>query len=108
VLDQVVQQRRLAHARLPAHHQRPALTSTHSVEEPVQQVAFAAPAPQLRGGLPLAERSASVRDRHYAASTTPRHAPPLGARCSAISIEASMDNQSSLNPTNQAVKQTLW
>jgi len=45
LLDQVVQQRHLAHARLAPHHQGPALTDANSFEEPVQLVAFAAPAP---------------------------------------------------------------
>ena len=48
LLDQVLQQRRLAHARLATHHQRPALARANSVDEPVEHVAFAAPAPQLR------------------------------------------------------------
>jgi hypothetical protein len=44
LLDQVVQQRRLAHARLAAHHQRPALTRANSFDQPVEHVPFAAPA----------------------------------------------------------------
>jgi hypothetical protein len=54
VLDQVVEQCRLAHARLPAHHQGPALTGANRVVVPVLDAAFAAPAPQLPGGSPLA------------------------------------------------------
>jgi hypothetical protein len=45
MLGQVVQQRRLAHARLAPHHQRLAFTCVHTVEEPVEYVAFAAPPP---------------------------------------------------------------
>jgi hypothetical protein len=44
LLDQVVQQRRLAHARLAAYHQCPALTPANSFDEPVEHVALAAPA----------------------------------------------------------------
>ena len=44
LLDHVLQQRRLAHARFAAHHQRPALTRANSFDEPVEHVAFAAPA----------------------------------------------------------------
>jgi hypothetical protein len=147
VLGQVVQQRCPAHARFAAHHQGAAFASTHRVEEPVQLLTFAAPAPQLRGASPLVGGLRSARRRHYAAATAPRHAPPLGASRSAISIEASLDGleactrkqsfatptsnqgklnpaptverpqpghdiliegqRNSLNPTNQAVKQTL-
>jgi hypothetical protein len=39
----MVQERRLAHARLAAHHQRPALTRAHSFDEAVEHVALAAP-----------------------------------------------------------------
>ena len=42
----VVQQRRLAHARLADHHQRPALTRPDGIDQPVQHAAFAAPARQ--------------------------------------------------------------
>jgi hypothetical protein len=45
MLDHIVQQRRLTHARFTAHHQGPALTHARSFDEPVQQVTFAAPAP---------------------------------------------------------------
>jgi hypothetical protein len=69
--DQVVQQGRLAHTRLPADHQRPALTPTHRVQEPLQQAAFGPPTPQLRGATRLAGGSPSSWKRHYAAPTTP-------------------------------------
>jgi hypothetical protein len=49
-----LQQRRLADTWLPAHDQRPALTGAHRVQEPVQHVAFAAPAPELPSGPPQA------------------------------------------------------
>jgi hypothetical protein len=45
LLDQVVQQRRLAHARFAADHQGPALTGAGSLDEPVEHLAFAAPPP---------------------------------------------------------------
>jgi hypothetical protein len=41
---QVVQQSRLAHAGLTAHHQCPALTGPHASHEPVKYPAFAEPA----------------------------------------------------------------
>jgi hypothetical protein len=59
LLGQVVQQGRLAHTRLPADHQGPALTGPNRVEEPLQQIAFAASAPQLPGGSTQARRWAS-------------------------------------------------
>jgi hypothetical protein len=43
---QIVQQRRLAHARLTGHDQRPALTGANSIDQPVQHVALAASARQ--------------------------------------------------------------
>jgi hypothetical protein len=43
--DQVVQQGRLAHARFAAHHQRPALARANRFDEPIEYVAFPAPAP---------------------------------------------------------------
>ena len=92
VLGEVVQQRRLAHARLAAHHQGAALASTYRVQEPVQHVAFPAPAQQLRGALPLTGRSVSVRDRHYARLQHAAVWPAARRSCSAISIEASMGN----------------
>ena len=64
VLDQVLQQCRLAHARLPAHYQRPALTGANRVQEPVQQVAFAAPTPQLGWMTPSARHR--LRRPHHA------------------------------------------
>ena len=66
LLAQVVQQGRLAHARLAAYHEGVALASTYRVQEPVQHVAFPAPAQQLRGTLSLTGWSVSVWDRHYA------------------------------------------
>ncbi len=48
VFDQVVQQHRLAHARLAAHHQRQALTRANSFGQPVEDVALAAAVRQLR------------------------------------------------------------
>ena len=44
VVDRVVQERRLAHPRLAAQHQCPALARAHGVDEAVEHVAFAAPA----------------------------------------------------------------
>ena len=44
LLDQVLQQRRLAHARLATHDQYPAVPRAHSLNQPVERVAFAAPA----------------------------------------------------------------
>jgi hypothetical protein len=41
---QIVLQRRLAHARLTGHDQRPALTGANSIDQPVQHVALAASA----------------------------------------------------------------
>ena|SRR5205809_6883800 len=45
-VGQVVQQRRLAHTWLTAHHQDPALTHANSLDEPIEYVAFAALARQ--------------------------------------------------------------
>jgi hypothetical protein len=44
LVDQVVQQGRLAHARLAAQYQCPALTRANILGEPVEHTAFAAPA----------------------------------------------------------------
>jgi hypothetical protein len=49
---QVVQQHGLAHARLTAHHQGPALTGPHADNEPVKHATFAEPARQLCCGPP--------------------------------------------------------
>ena len=38
VLGHVLQQRRLAHARLTTHYKRPALTCTHSIDKPIEHV----------------------------------------------------------------------
>jgi hypothetical protein len=46
LLGDVLQQRRLAHARLATHHQCPALTRANSFDELVEHIAFAAPARQ--------------------------------------------------------------
>ena len=89
VLDQVVQQRRLANARFAVHHQDPALTRASSFDEPVEHLAFAPPPPELPGGSLEAGGPASARHRHYAAPTPP-HDPRLGARCSPISTDAPM------------------
>ncbi len=47
----IVEQRRLAYPRLPAHHQRPALTGANGTEELVKHAAFTAPI-----GQPLRDR----------------------------------------------------
>jgi hypothetical protein len=52
VLGQVVQQRRLAHARLPVHDERPALTGASSFDEAVEPFALAVSSLQLPGGSP--------------------------------------------------------
>ena len=44
LLDQVLQQRGLAHARLAAHDQGPALTRANSVDQPVEHIELVAPA----------------------------------------------------------------
>ena len=46
--DQVVQERRLAHARFAADHQRPTLPGANRFDEAIEYVALAAPAPQPR------------------------------------------------------------
>ena len=46
---QVIQQRRLAHARLAAHHQHPALAGPDSRYQAGQRAHLAAPAPQRYG-----------------------------------------------------------
>jgi hypothetical protein len=48
VIDQVIQQRRLTHARLATHHKCPALTGAHGVDQPVEQPALGVPTPELR------------------------------------------------------------
>jgi hypothetical protein len=42
-LARVVKQHSLAYTRLTVHHQRPALTRPHSIDELLQQAAFGAP-----------------------------------------------------------------
>ena len=44
--DRGLQQRRLADPRLAAHHQHPALPTTHRLKQPIQRLALAAPAVQ--------------------------------------------------------------
>jgi hypothetical protein len=44
VRDEVLQQRRLAHPRLAKYHERPALPCADGLEQPVEHLAFAAPA----------------------------------------------------------------
>jgi hypothetical protein len=46
---QVVQQHGLAHSRLAAEHQYPALTGPDSVDEPVERPHFGGPAPEQSG-----------------------------------------------------------
>ena len=48
-VDQVLQQRGLAHARFAPQHQGPALTRANGVDEPVEQLQFVAPGLQLSG-----------------------------------------------------------
>ena len=48
MIDQVIQQRRLTHARLAMHHKCPALTGAHGVDQPVEQPALAVPTHELR------------------------------------------------------------
>ena len=49
---QVVEQHRLAHPGLAAHHQRPALAGAHIGDEPVKYAALAEPARQPGRGPP--------------------------------------------------------
>ncbi len=51
-VQQVLQQRGLAHARLAAHHQDPALSRPHRRHEIVQHAQLGAPAPELCGACP--------------------------------------------------------
>jgi len=86
VLDQVVQQGRLAHAWLAPDHQRLTRAPTHRVEEAVKHLRFGASTPQLRGISSPAGGSPSARHRHYGASTTPIQAPgpvlsPIALTC---------------------------
>src|SRR6266496_3818179 len=46
LLDEVLQKRRLAHARLATQYERRAFARTDDLAEPVEHVAFAAPARQ--------------------------------------------------------------
>jgi hypothetical protein len=47
MIGEVVQQRRLTHTRFAAHHLRPALTRADSLDQPVEHLAFASPAPPM-------------------------------------------------------------
>jgi hypothetical protein len=49
LLDDVIQQRRLAHARLATHHERSALARANGFDHPVEHIAFAAPTLELCG-----------------------------------------------------------
>jgi hypothetical protein len=68
----VVQQRRLAHARLAGHHQHPALTRANGIDQPVKDIAFTAPACQL------CEVSSQVGMGGHMLDTR-LHTPPLAA-----------------------------
>jgi hypothetical protein len=68
---QVLQQRSLAHARVTAHYQSPALTGPDRGDEPVERVAFAAPARQPR-------RPAAPRQGRQTAGVVDRLWPRLG------------------------------
>ena len=68
LLDEVVQQRRLAHARLAPQHQGPALARADRFDEPVEHVALAAPAPELTG----ASLHEGMRRHLPATDVTPR------------------------------------
>ena len=68
LLDQVLQQRRLAHARLAPQHQRPALARADRFDEAVEHVALAATAPELTG----ASLREGMRSHLPAADVTPR------------------------------------
>ena len=65
-VDQVVQQRGLAHARVAAHHQRPALTGPDRLDQPVEHVAFADAGPSALSRV-LGAGNPPPSDRHYAA-----------------------------------------
>jgi hypothetical protein len=51
--EQVVEQGGLADARLSPEHQHAALASPHTLQEPLQRLALAAPATQSRPGITL-------------------------------------------------------
>jgi hypothetical protein len=70
LLDDVVQQRRLAHAWFATHHQDPALSRADSVDEPVEHVAFPAPARELRRA--SRERRKRGHTRCYLPANRPR------------------------------------
>src|SRR5690242_2407117 len=63
--DQVVQQRGLAHARLTADHQHPALTGPDAIDELGERAHLAGPAPQRCGSSPW--RRIRGHGRGYAA-----------------------------------------
>jgi hypothetical protein len=102
LLDQVVQQRRLAHARLPVHHQRPTRAPTHRVHELVEHAAFAAPAPQRRGTSPLGggrrppgtDTTPTPRRR----GSTPAARPSRSARRRAVWEHARVSSRSPCRP----------
>ena len=51
-LDRVLQQRGLADARLAVHHQDPAVPAARGLQQPVEHLALALPAEQLRSRRP--------------------------------------------------------
>ena len=93
LLAQVVQQRRLAHARFAAHHQGAALACTYRVQEPVQHVAFPAPAQQLRGALSRTGWSVSVRGPPLRPSPARRGMPRRSAQL-LRDLDRGLDGQS--------------
>jgi signal transduction histidine kinase len=66
VLSQVLQQRRLAGAGLPAHHQCPTYARPHRIKEFVDHAALAAPTPQVHRYPPVTGMPAP-RQRHQPA-----------------------------------------
>ncbi len=58
----VLQQRRLAHARLTVHHQRPALSRTDRLDQLVEHTALSAAAQQLHSEPPFRETHANRHD----------------------------------------------
>jgi hypothetical protein len=51
-VDEVLEQRGLAHARVAAHHEDPALAALNGIDEPVERVAFGTPVRQVRPAAP--------------------------------------------------------
>jgi hypothetical protein len=68
---QVPQQRRLAHPRLAVHHQRPALTRAHSVQEPVKHAALGTAVRQFGRAIPRRETCGHL----YGTNAIPRPPP---------------------------------